>query len=138
MPKVMEIDQVDIGLILRSFELEQGQRLYVQVFSKSEAGMRMRDLLKAKVKLSHLYPDECASIRIRHTKISGSFYVFLEQTGKGPMLAYERTLTGKFKPIEMTPEAQQVRRIKLMVQDGYSREQIIEMEGKAAENYFEN
>ena len=132
----MEIQQIDLELILKCFSLETGQRIYVQTYGHSESGMRARELVKVKLKLSKLYPDECASLRIRTTKTQGKFYVFIEQMGNGPMTVYESRPDGKFKPIEVAPEAATERRIKLMIDDGYTREEILEMEGKEAEKYF--
>jgi hypothetical protein len=136
MPRHFEIQQIDIELILKAFHIKTGQRLYIQAFSKSETGMRMREVLKAKLMLSRMYPDECAALRVRTTKILGKFYVFIEQTGVGPMMAYESRPDGKFKPIEVSPEADRDRRIRLMIDDGYTKEEILAIEGEAAEKYF--
>ena len=133
----MQIPPVDLELLLKAFDLGEGEKLFVQVYSKSEGGMRQRELLKAKIKLAVLYPDECAMIKIRHTKIKGKFYVYLEKAGKASMMAYKEQVGG-YKPIKMSSDAELKRRIKLMIEDGYSKEQILDLEGQEAEKYFEN
>src|SRR5512139_4347229 len=121
MPKRPEIQQLDIELILKAFELVPGQRIYIQCFGWTESGIRKRELIKVKLHLSRLYPDECSNIRINNTKRGGKFYVFLENTGKAPFIAYEQTPEGKYRELFVTPETEMTRRIKLMIEDGYTR-----------------
>ena len=138
MGRKIEIQQIDIELMLKAFALEEGEKLYVQVYSKTEGGMRQRELIKAKMYMARLYPDECSTIRIRQIKKDGKFYVFLEQDGKSPLLAYQSLNSGKYKPVRMTPDADRERRIKLMIEDGLTKEQILEIEGEAARKYFDS
>jgi hypothetical protein len=38
----------------------------------------------------------------------------------------------------MTPDADRERRIRLMIEDGYSQEKILELEGEASRKYFDS
>ena len=90
--------------------------------------------LQAEIKiLSDIDPVKAAQMKVKRLWKDGKLWVVLKRISQTPLLAFKKTREGTVKRVNIEDLAAKKRRWKLMREDGYSAEDIIESEDELTE-----
>lgn len=112
---------------------ELGDKLFLPCEDR-EIQTRTLLALRAEVKiLSDIDPVKAAQIKVKRLWKDGKLWVVLKRISQSPLLAFKKTKEGTVKRVNIEDLAAKKRRWKLMKEDGYSTEEIIEDEDELTE-----
>ena len=92
---------------------------------QTETLLRLRGEIKI---LSNIDPVKAAQIKVKRLWKDGKLWVHMKKNSQSPLLAFKKSKEGDIKRVSIHDVAQKKRRWKLMKEDGYSTEEIIENE----------
>ena len=125
MPKLLpKANQLEERWIEAAKDLEPGGMIYLEVQDKKEQTVRMKAFNEILAKLSRDEPVLASKIKVSRSFKDRRVWVELLMLDKSPLEGYIKQPDGTIKKISVTVDPDRRRRLKLMVQDGLTRDEI--------------
>lgn len=109
--------------------LKTGEELFVQVETKDEQRVFHSKVKLELRKLREIDPVEASTLVAGITFRDARHWVFIRRAAANPLIGFLKTPDGRISRISIEKNEEVIRRYKLMIEDGWTREQIEEDEG---------
>lgn len=110
--------------------LEPGQSFYLTVLNKKEQTEIIRQLNELKNDYIKIDPAVALSIQVGRLSDGKSHYVFIKKVYATPTVGFQRSEDGTMVVVDITEEVKRSRLLYVMIQDGLSKEEIVELIGE--------
>lgn len=118
-------------------ELDTGERMLFPAESQQDQKDKKKLFLKELKVLAKVDPVAASQLQITHRFEDHRFWVIIKRIAFSPLIAFKKDKEGNVERITMEDDSEKLRRLSLMKEDGYSIEDIIEMEGGLSEEEIE-
>jgi len=109
-------------------ELATGEELLFPAETKPDQKEKKRMFIAELKILNKIDPVAAAEIQITSRFKDHRFWIVIKKIAFSPLIAFKKGLDGKVERVLIDADSEKFRRLSLMKQDGYSIEDIIEME----------
>jgi hypothetical protein len=110
-------------------ELQVGEELRFEVESKLEAQSKKKALIKFKREYEELDPIGASLIDIKTDRSLEKFWVLIIKRATSPLMGFKKCADGTTERIILDNDLNRERRLKLMINDGLTLEEVEEIEG---------
>lgn len=115
----------------KAVELEQGEEIYLEAATKPIQKCLVKQYTKEVEVLKEISPEEGSQISVAPVFRDGKFWVVLKKLASIPTVGFKKnTETGEVQRVVLTSDAERIRRIHLMLQDGMTRDEVEKIEGE--------
>ena len=119
-----------IQYLKEAIDLEYGEELFIPAESRSDQMHLMKTIIQEIRILEKIDPLTASSLIIHGAFKSHRLWVVLKKVVASPTTAFKKTEKGEVERIDFKFDSEKARRLRLMVLDGLSLEEIEEIEGK--------
>jgi hypothetical protein len=129
----LSLNQIYSLWIQRAVELNPGEKIFLEADSAKEQKRMERELGKEREAYAQVDPIEASKVAIRNTFKDRKHWVVIEKMANSPLVGFIKDAGGEISKITLGAEPEKIRRIRLMIADGYSQDKIEEIEGTLTE-----
>ena len=119
-----------IKYLKEAISLEFGEELFIPAESRNEQMHLMKTIIQEIRILEKIDPLTASSLIIHGAFKSHRLWVVMKKVVASPTTAFKKTEHGEVERIDFDFDSERARRLRLMLQDGLSLEEIKELEGE--------
>lgn len=118
-------------------ELPVGEELLFPAETKTDQKTKKKMFLDELKILNKVDPVAASEIQITSRFKDHRFWIVIKKIAFSPLIAFKKDKNGNVERVILEDDTEKLRRLSLMKQDGYSIEEIKEMEGGLSEEDIE-
>ena len=118
-----------IKYLKEAVDLEYGEELYIPAESKNDQMHLLKTLIQEIRVLERIDPLTASSLIIHGAFKSHRLWVVLKKVVSSPTTAFRKGTGGEVERVNFDFDSERSRRIRLMIEDGLSLEEVKEIEG---------
>ena len=118
-------------------ELAVGEELAFPATTKPDQKEKKRMFINELKMLHKIDPVSASEIQITSKFRDHRFWIIIKKIAFSPLIAFKKNIDGSVERVLMEDDTEKLRRLSLMKQDGYSIEDIKEMEDDLTEEDIE-
>ena len=116
-----------------SEEMESGETMLFPADSRQDQKDKKKLFLKELKTLAKVDPIPASQLQITAKFEDHRFWVVVKKIAFSPFIAFKMNKDGNVERVTMEDDSEKLRRLRLMKDDGYSLEDIEEIEGKLSD-----
>jgi len=123
--------------VREALTLSVGDGIYIQAETRDEQQMHLNGLNQELKLLRILDPVSSSDLITGKSFRDGRFWVFIKRVAATPFIGFLKSADGTISRITIDPGVDRLRRLRLMIEDGFTKEQIEEAEGPLSDDEIE-
>lgn len=133
----MKISEIAHSWFQQALELSPDEELFIPVSTKREQKFLTKEILTIIEQYAMIDQIKASKIDVVGTYREGQQWVKIYMKATSPLVGFKRTKDGGVTRIALQDEESRLRKIKLMIQDGISKEEVLENLGLTEEEILQ-